>query len=70
MEQMIQMVTSLASSADVWLLSISGVLVALAAVAKLTKTKKDDKLVLLAKTYLDKAISVLAKLKPKVKTNK
>ena len=55
MNEYIEMALGFVSSADTYLLAISGVLVALAGVAKLTKTKKDDK-------YVAKAIAIVSKL--------
>ena len=70
MEDLMTTAVGIVSSADTWLLAISGLLVALAGIAKLTKTKKDDAWVLKAKTYLDKVLSLTAKIKPKLKVKK
>ena len=67
MEYLIGSAFELISSADQYILAISGVLLALAGVAKLTKTKKDDKYVQLAIDYLNKAKGLLGKFKPKAK---
>lgn len=63
MEEYINSAVNLMSSADVYLLAVSGVLVSLAAVAKLTKTKKDDEYVAKAKSIIDKLLAFFPKKK-------
>lgn len=57
MQEYINSAVELISSADIYLIAISGVLVALAAVAKLTKTKKDDEAIAKANSFINKLIS-------------
>ena len=66
MDNILDSLSGFIVTADVWIIAISGVLLALAGVAKLTKTDKDDKLV-------QKAIDMLNKIKgmlPSKKTAK
>ena len=63
MNEYIEMALGFVSSADVYLLAISGVLVALLGVAKLTKTKKDDKVLAKAIAFIAKIASYLPKSK-------
>lgn len=65
MENFISSALEFISSADMYLYAIGGVLVSLAAVAKLTKTKKDDKYVQMAINGVNKLKNLLSSVKPK-----
>lgn len=65
MEEYINKALELISSADVYLIAVSGVLVSLAAVAKLTKTKKDDEALEKANGLIKKILSYLPAKKVK-----
>lgn len=67
MENFLDTAVSLLSSADVWLIAIGGVLAALAGVAKLTKTKKDDEAIAKVTAALAKLRNLLTKLPIKKK---
>lgn len=67
MENFMDTITTAILSADLWIIAIAGVLAALAGVAKLTKTKKDDKYVQKAIDGLNKVKAIIAKLKPTTK---
>lgn len=67
MENMFDTIANLAMSIDLWIVALAGVLAALAGIAKLTKTKKDDKYVQIAIDGLNKVKAVISKLKPTTK---
>lgn len=67
MENFMDTITTAILSADLWIVAIAGVLAALAGVAKLTKTNKDDKLIQKAIDGLNKIKSIITKLKPTTK---
>lgn len=55
-----EMITNAIASADVYLIAASGLLIGLAGIAKLTKTKKDDKYIAIAIEYVNKAKSLFS----------
>jgi len=67
MESFLTSAADIVLSADQWLLAISAVLLSLAGIAKLTKTKKDDKYVQIAIDYLNKARNLLTSFSKKTK---
>lgn len=64
MENMLDTAVSVLSSADVWMVAIAGLLAALAGIAKLTKTKKDDEAIAKVTAGLNKVRQIIVKLKP------
>ena len=63
-------ISSVITSADLWLGALAGVLVALTAVANITKTDKDNKAIATAMNAVAKLQSLLSKVKkPKAVEN-
>lgn len=63
MQEYIDIAVEFISSAELYIIAITGVLVALAGVAKLTKNKTDDKLVGKAVGFMNKIKALLGKVK-------
>lgn len=63
MEEFMTKAVELIASADVWIAAISGLVLALAGIAKLTKTKKDDAVIAKILAGLDKIKNLTLKFK-------
>ena len=63
MEQYLTMAADILSSADIYIIAALALLGGLAAVAKLTKTKKDDEAISKATSFLNKILGFLGKNK-------